>query len=133
MSASVHTLLEDRVALTTGLPLFQRENKRITPSVGTPWSRFTLLPAEPAQESLGITGRNQLRGFAQVDLFYPQDQGTTTANAMADTVVAQVPRGLILEDDDIRLVVEMSWRGRGEKVESYYQVPVSIRWRAHFK
>ena len=131
MFSSVHTLIEDRVAGTTGLPVLQRENTRITPAAGSPWSRFTMLPAQTQQESLGITGKDRLIGFAQLDLFYPADSGTATANAMADAVIAHIPRGLILEDMTVRVVIQTSWRGIGQRVDQYYQVPISISWRAH--
>lgn len=127
----IHKLLEDRAAAITAIPLFQRENTRIERSPGKPWSRFTFLPAPSKQKSIGVTGKNQLQGLAQVDLFYPADKGTTDSGAMADLVLASFPRGLTLTEGVITVIVEISWQEASMRVDQYYQVPVIVKWRVN--
>lgn len=129
--ATIQALLEAQVATVVGLPLYQMENTRISPVAGSPWCRSTFLPARTVQETVGMNGRNRLSGLFQIDLFYPSDKGTATANAMTDLVIAAFPRGLQLTSSGVTVLVETSWREAAYKVEQYYNTPVVLKWRCH--
>jgi hypothetical protein len=129
--SDVQNLLEAQVATTVGLPLFQMENTRISPVGGEPWCRFTLLPSRTIQETIGLSGMNRMAGLAQIDIFYPADKGTADANAMADAIIATVPRGLILMGTSTHVHIEISWREAGTRIEQYYTIPVMLKWRAN--
>ena len=129
---TIHTLLDTHLLTVTGLPTLQRENTRVTPQTGVPWSRATLLPAETRQETLGVTGRNRLNGLYQIDLFYPADTGVQDANEMADELTYEFRRGVQLVHQQSNLIVniEMAWREAGSRYEQFYNAPVIVRWRA---
>lgn len=125
-------LLQNRVATTPNLPLFQRENERISPRPNQPWTRFTFLPVPSIQETIGVTGRNRDLGLAQVDVFYPRDTGTAQPLATAQSILDNVPRGLTLTGTGLTVIIEASYLGPAQSIENYYQLPVVIRWRAHY-
>jgi hypothetical protein len=128
---SIQNLLEARLAAMVNVPTLQKENTRIAPAAGQPWCRFTLLPTQTVQETIGVTGTNKLAGLAQIDLFYPADKGTADVNLMADLIIDAFPRALNLSDANISLFIEVSWREAGMRIEQYYQVPVMLKYRAH--
>ena len=131
-NATIQNLLDTHLLTVTGLPTLQRENTRVTPQTGVPWSRATFLPAETLRETLGVTGRNRLRGLYQIDLFYPADTGALAANEMADEVINDFRPGIQLIHQQSNLIVhiEMAWREAGSRYEQFYNAPVIVRWRA---
>ena len=131
MFETIQLLLENNLAAVTGLPLYQKENTRITPGANEPWVRSTFLPARTFMQSIGITGTNTLHGMLQIDLFYPIDKGTATSNAMADLVIAAFPRGLQLSSLGMTVICELSWREAASRIEQYYSTPVVVKWRCH--
>lgn len=128
---AIHTLLEDAVSEVEGLPLLQRENTKVARLAGKPWSRFTLLPAPARQFSLGVDGYDEIRGIAQVGLFYPINSGVAVVNEMADTVIAAFPRGTRLTDGTTTVAIYIAYRGPALPLEQYLQVPISIEFICH--
>jgi hypothetical protein len=112
-----------------GVPPLQTENTLYELQAFVAYSRFTLLPAEPVQETVGINGRDRHRGLVQVDLFFPKDEGTTAANQAVDALMAAFPRGTTLALTSHTVHIETVRRDSAYVYESFYAVPVLIRWR----
>jgi hypothetical protein len=128
---AVRILLTAQLKAVAGLPTLQGENTRITPISGQPWCRISLLPAEPIPLSIGPSGMNEHRGIAQVDLFYAQDVGTVAPNAMAALVMAAFPRGFNALSGADNVQVSGSHQLTAYQVESWYVVPVVVRWSSY--
>ena len=126
---AIHAALEDHATTVAGLPTLQKENTKNIAVAGRPFARTTLLPAESNAVSIGVTGITRLHGLLQVDLFYPADKGVTAANVMADAVVLAYKRGTFIQAGASKITIEMSWREAASIIESFYNVPVVVRWR----
>lgn len=64
-------------------------NIAYTPTQGAPWVRFTLLPSEAAQASIGSPGDNcfMYSGFIDIQVFTPLNSGDIKAAELVDKVV----------------------------------------------
>jgi hypothetical protein len=126
--ANLQAALDNHLQTLANLPPLQLENTRNIGRTGQSFSRATLLPARPSQLSVGAQGRDLRRGLYQIDLFVPTDDGATTANVMADEVIAHFPRGLVVSLDGTSVVVEMAYREVGQRVETFYMLPIMVVW-----
>lgn len=126
--SAIYSALDAHVQGITGLPALQLENTSNIAKTGTPFSRLTILPARATQLTVGVDGRDQVSGLAQLDLFYPLNAGTATVNAMVDTVLDSFPRGLTLTSGDTQVHIQVVWREAGRRLDQFYNVPVVIQW-----
>jgi hypothetical protein len=126
---TIRTLLDTNLKTVVGLPQLATENIRVTTTNAMPWCRSTLITSEPSPLTVGYDGMNQHKGIYQVDLFYPQDYGTTDVSAISKLVINAFPRGLTLTDGTTNIHVTMTWQLTAYTVQqAWYAVPVSIRW-----
>ena len=95
---------------------------------GKPFTRTTLLPARPNQISAGVTGRDELIGLFQVDLYYPIGSGALEAASIADAVIAAFPRGWNTPAGGLTLRVTQSWREAGRVIDQLYTISVMLAW-----
>lgn len=126
----IRALLDTQLQTVSNLPSLQTENTRLNPG-GLPFVRSTLLPAEPTPLTVGPNGIDEHQGLYQVDLFYPQDHGVGTPGALAASVLAMFPRGLILSTGTACMHVKMSWQEVAYQVNNWYVTPITIRWVAY--
>lgn len=126
----IHSLLNTRLGTLVGLPTIQLQNTRNIGQTGVPFTRGTLLPAKAIPSSVGTTGKDNLSGIFQVDLFVPQDTGTDAVNTLADSVIAHFPRGLILVDRTLNLHISRAYCEVGRRIEPFYMLPVIVQWTA---
>ena len=130
----IRKLLDTQLQTVVGLPTLYTENNSIEVDGRGAFCRSTLLNSEPMPLTVGPNGNNQYKGLYQVDLFYPQDNGTTTQNALAGLVIDAFPRSLILNDatTGLNVHVDMSWQLTAYTVQqNYYVVPISVRWSSY--
>lgn len=127
---AIRTLLQDRAATIVGLPTQQRENTHNVAVTNQPFTRTTLLPAESRNASIGTTGSVRRGGLFQLDLFYPSNAGTDSADDMADAALAAFSRGTILTDGTTTVTIELAWAEQGSIIETFYMIPIVIRWRS---
>ena len=127
---NIRGLLVTQIQTVQGLPQLQNENTRITPGALN-WCRASLLPAEPNALTVGPNGQNEHQGLLQLDLFYPQDSGTSTPNAMASAVMAALPRGYIAVNGSTNVHVRMVHQQTAYQLERWYVVPVVVRWASY--
>lgn len=127
---AVEAALVAQLKTVSGLPALQEENTRYTANPKTAWCRATFLPAVAQSESLGVSGRKQIAGLFQVDLFFPTDVGTTAANAMTDAVVAAFSTTVNLSNSGVRVYLSNSQRRAATSYQNHYQIPVTVTWQA---
>lgn len=107
------------------------ENRSFTPTVGTPWMRATILPAETTQTIIGINGLNKLMGIYQVDLFYPVGVGSGTARSKSDDVITHFKRGTTATYSGVKVSIRRAWRGTALPEDDWYHIPINIEWYAY--
>ncbi|WP_082818874.1 DUF4128 domain-containing protein [Cupriavidus nantongensis] len=110
------------LAMAPVLPLAP-ENVPFTPTPGAPYQRVHLLPATPANPTMG-DGFYREVGVFQVSLYYPQGTGPAAAQTRAEAVRNYFPRGLLIPEGGISTRVE-----RTPAISS--GVPDGDRWCIH--
>ena len=124
----VRTLLTNQLKTVATLPAFQAENTRLVAPVSAPWCRLSLLPASPNPLTVGPNARFEHIGIAQIDLFYPQDGGTTAPQAMGSLVMQAMPPGFIAVSGNDNAHIRRTYQRPAYQVERWYVVPVVVEW-----
>ena len=130
------SLLAVRNALETALNAMSPslatawENSPYTPVSGTPYQRVYLLAAEPDNPEMG---RHVVeRGFLQVSLAYPLDDGPGAAMTRAELIRSTFYRGAALTASGITTQIERTPEIAPAQIEDdRYVVPVRVRFFAH--
>lgn len=107
------------------------DNVAFEPQANTPWSRVTVLPAQPEVTSLGGNGYDEHNGVLQIDLFYPLNQGTGAVHAKADDICALFKAGARFSYGGDTVVIRSSGRKNGRKDGGWFKVTVSVLYLAH--
>ena len=132
----IRQLLETRLAQMPGGLTTAWENAQLDESQGGPYQRVYLLPGQTEQPTMGsLTGSGTALqrevGLLQVSLYYPQNAGPGDAAAMAETLRARFPRGLVLTSGSVRVVIEQAPSiGPSLTEGGFYVLPVSVFYRA---
>lgn len=103
-------------------------NTHFQPTLGSPWVRANLIPAQTRQGSIGEDGTDLHQGIFQVDVFYPSNSGDGAAFALADDILEHFSRGTVLIADGIRVRMETSNPTTPNSEPDWYHVPVELRW-----
>ena len=127
---NIRVLLDTQLNTVIGLPSRQSENTLVVLD-GTEWCRSSLLAAEPNALTVGPNGTDEHQGLFQVDLFYPQNGGTVDVSNVAEDVMTAFKRGSIFTDGSVKVHVRMVWQQVAYQVDTWYAVPVVIRWVAY--
>jgi hypothetical protein len=125
--SKTQALLDAHLQTVVGLPPLQLENIRLTVD-GSPWCRATLLPAQSFVISLGVGASKKMAGLYQVDVMYPQDDGSSPARNMADLIVDSFSIGTRLTDGDTTVIIDIASAMTAQSLVDYYYVPVQIQW-----
>jgi hypothetical protein len=118
--------LNTRLKTISGLPQLLEENTRGKLGSGkTSFCKTTLLPANTSSFSVGVNGENRNYGIFQVDLYYPQGQGTTSSYDMGDKITDSFVAGLTLSN--VRIVNSTVGNNKGKNTkDNYYHLNVDI-------
>jgi hypothetical protein len=126
-----------RIALETHLntisPLIQTayENVPFTPVTGVPYQQVFLLPATPANPTMG-DGYYREQGIFQVTLMYPLQAGPKTAADKAEAIRTAFKRGLTLTSWSVNVTIDRTPEiGEGRVDGDRWSVPIKIRWFAN--
>lgn len=127
--AAIQELLDAHLSQVEGLPPLQLENTRNIGNTGQAFARATLSPTESVVETNTYT---RYGGLYVIDLYFPQDGGAASANAMADSVIAHFMSAPLkrLTGDEVTVQLEKSWREAGMRREPFYALQVVVRWHA---
>lgn len=127
----VQTALDTFMGTLVGLPTLVLENERIKTSSTTAFMRTQLAPAETIAESIGVCGTDRLNGLYVIDLFYPKDDGTSTANSDIDILTLAFESGtLVTEGSDTVEIFNSFPTPSTPNLEKYYMKQVLVQWRA---
>lgn len=128
--ASVRIALESKLNAMTPALSTAWENVPFTPVSGTPYQAAYLLPATPANPTMG-DGYYREQGIFQVSLFYPLQAGPVTAAARAILIQTTFKRGTTMTSGTVKVIVERTPEiGQGRVDGDRWHVPVKIRWFA---
>lgn len=128
--AAIRSALEMRLSLITPALPTAYENSGFKPTTGVAFQRATLLPATPDNPVFG--GGHVEQGVFHVLLCYPLGSGSADANARAELVRANFPRGLSLPKDGVITIIDRTPEiQKSDDDGAFYLVPVLVRWYAN--
>lgn len=128
--AAVRIALETRLAAMVGVLPTVHQNEKYTPVAGTPYQHVALLPADPANPTLGNSFYRE-RGLFQITLFYPLLNGTAAGSAVAGAIVAWFPRGLTLTQSGITTLINKTPAvAPGFENDGWWVIPVRVPYTA---
>ena len=127
---NVRAALETKLKAITPAISTAWENVAFEPVTGTPYQAAYVLPAEPANPTMGA-GHYREQGLFQINLFYPSQVGTATAAARAEAIRIAFKRGTTMTSGSIKVIVTATpYIGQGRTDGDRWMVPVKIRWKA---
>lgn len=89
-----------------------------------------LLPSETIAVGIEQGGSDILAGIYQVIVNVPKNSDKATWLAETEKVKARFARGTILNVGGTRVVLSKTWSSPAMISDTYYSVPISIRYRA---
>lgn len=125
---AIYEGLRGRLNAMSGLPPVAYENQPYTPVTGTLFLRENLLPADIDALTVADGDSMQYNGIYQVTVFAPAGEGAATGRAMAESVALHFKRGTAVPGGRVLSVSIAAAQQDG----GWYQIPVSINYRAHF-
>jgi hypothetical protein len=109
---------------------FASENAAFKPVAGTPWAELYVLPSQPEVASLSARGQDIHTGILQINLNYPADTGAGVAKSKATDIRNYFYAGRVFTYSGQAVEIVNAGRGPGRTVDSFYQVILSVTWRA---
>ena len=128
--ASVRIALESRLNSMANPISYAWENVPFTPVSGVPYAAAYLMPAAPANPTMG-DGYYREQGIFQVSLFFPLQAGPKAAADRAELIRAAFKRGTTLTSSTVSVIIERTPEiGQGRVDGDRWALPVKIRWFA---
>lgn len=110
---------------------FASENRAFTPTAGTEWAELYVIPNQPEVASLGEDGQDIHTGLLQINLNYPAGAGAGAAKAKATAIRDYFYAGRAFAYSGQSVEIVSAGRSAvGRNVDSWYQLIVTISWRA---
>jgi len=126
--SSVRIALENKLNAMTPSLSTAWENVPFTPVTGTAYQKAFLLPATPANPTMG-DGYYREQGIFQVTLMYPLQAGPKPAADRAEAIRAAFKRGTTLTNGNVSVIIEQTPEiGQGRVDGDRWALPVKIRW-----
>ena len=127
---SIRAAIESKLATISPAISTAYENVPFTPVTGTPYQRAYLMPATPANPTMG-DGYYREQGIFQVTLMYPLQAGPKTAADRAELIRTAFKRGTTLTSGTVSVIIERTPEiGQGRVDGDRWALPVKIRWYA---
>jgi hypothetical protein len=106
------------------------ENTPYTPVEGTPYQAAYVMPASPENPTMG-DGFFRMVGIFQINLYYPLQAGTATAEARAELIKSTFERGTSMTSGSVTVVVNRTpGISQGRVDGNRWMTPIKIRWYA---
>lgn len=110
------------------------ENVSFTPATNTTHVRVNFVPVESVATARFKTSLVLETGLYQIDVYGPQDQGTSTVDTLVEGLRAHFNRGRTLTDSSnnkvhIRNTPKIT---QGRREGGFYRVTITVDWFAHF-
>lgn len=129
---NVRGALTARANTTAGLPSSRAyEGVTFSPTVGTAYVAYTLIPTQERPSTLGQDGQTLRQGLFQISLYYPAGTGTGTAEAMADAVKSNFVPGTSLTQNSVTVRVSYAERSQCMVTPDWVQCNVTVGWFLH--
>jgi len=127
---SIRAAIESKLATISPAISTAYENVPFTPVTGTAYQAAYLMPATPANPTMG-DGYYREQGIFQVTLMYPLQAGPKTAADRAELIRAAFKRGTTLTSGTVSVIIERTPEiGQGRVDGDRWALPVKIRWYA---
>ena len=128
--SSVRIALETKLATITPALSTAYENVPFTPVTGTAYQRAYLMPATPANPTMG-DGYYREQGIFQITLMYPLQAGPKTAADRAELIRAAFKRGTTLTSGTVSVIIERTPEiGQGRVDGDRWMIPIRVRFFA---
>ena len=126
--SSVRIALESKLNAMTPSLSTAWENVPFTPVTGTAYQAAYLLPATPANPTMG-DGYYREQGIFQISLMYPLQAGPKTAADRAEAIRTAFRRGTTLTYNSVKVIIDRTPEiGEGRVDGDRWSVPCKIRW-----
>ena len=102
------------------------ENVAFTPPSATAWAKFTYVPSEPSAATLGTNGHDEVTGFVQIDLNFPDGLGDKPASDKYEAIRSLFKIGSRFTYGGYTVSVQSCGRSQGRNVDGYYRVAVTV-------
>lgn len=106
------------------------EGMSFTPTVGQKWGQVTNLRAGADMASLGVGGQDESTGVFQIDVSVPENSGTATLLADADTLRAYFVAGRSFTYQSQSVRVRRADVSPIRRVDGWLRVSVSVTYSA---
>ena len=104
------------------------ENVPFTPVTGVPYQKVFLLPATPANPTMGDAYYRE-QGIFQVTIMFPLQAGPKTAADRAEAIRTAFKRGTTLTYNSVNVIIDRTPEISEGRVDGdRWSVPVKIRW-----
>lgn len=130
----IRRALEKRLADiqdTSLLPAIAFENVNFDPTGRSEWLRSRIVYIESRPSALGPDAMIRYYGVMFVDCFVRADQGTLSADDLAQDVMDLFPYSKLLTEAGRTVRIRFSERSGGLYDAPWYQVPVTITWYSY--
>ena len=127
--SNLRQALDGHLYTMADAPAIAWEGKNYTPSNSIYLQSF-LLPAETISVGVEAGGSDVLAGLYQVTVNVPKNSDKNVWLTETAKVKARFARGTILNVGGTRIVISKTWSSTANISETYYGVPISIRYRA---
>lgn len=125
----IRTALETEIASITGIPASRAwENVVFRPVTGTPFVRMTLAPSASRPAVRGPSPQIRHDGLFLVDVVYPINEATASADTLADNIRAAYTVDDTFTSGSTTVRINYAERGPGFIDGNWYRVPVTISW-----
>jgi hypothetical protein len=127
--SDVRGALQLQAKSATGFPAaIDYEGNLFSPVYGVPWARMTLM--NNSRQPFSLSGHSKIMGgLFQVDLFYPDNAGTATIDAVADAVVDVFPLDIHLIRGSTRVWINYAQRNPLLQQPDSIHAPITVAWR----
>ena len=130
---AVRNILNTRLNAYTPALSIAWENVTFTPKTNVTHVRVNFIPAETRPAARFRTAMVFESGFYQIDVYAPQDQGTSTIDTLVEGIRTHFNRGLRLTDSDNNVVQinDTPSISQGQREAGFYRVRITVDWFAY--
>jgi hypothetical protein len=126
--SSIRVALETHLNTISPAIQYAYENVPFTPTTGVPYASVYLLPATPANPTMG-DGYYREQGIFQITLRFPLQAGPKTAADRAEAIRTAFKRGTTLTYNSVNVIIDRTPEISEGRVDGdRWSVPVKIRW-----
>ena len=120
-------LLSSFDAGSFGLPIAS-ENRPYDPQPGTAWAQLFVVHAQPSIATMGSGGQDEITGFLQVNLNYPEGSGGGAAKQKATAIRDYFTAGTKHSYGGVDVYIANAGRSASFNIDSWYRLVVTINW-----